>query len=55
MASCCLPKGRHSEPAHEIQGCSSQKFSRGGVGHIGVEWGGVGLGGSCRGGAGWVM
>ena len=38
----CLPKGRHSEAAHEIQGCSSQKCSRGGVGHVGVEWGGVG-------------
>ena len=48
--------------AHENQGCSSQKCSRGGVGwgglgHVGVEWGGVGgvghtgvgLGGSYRG------
>ena len=28
----CLPKRRLSEAAHEIQGCSSQKCSRGGVG-----------------------
>ena len=53
----CLPKGRHSEAAHEIQGCSSQKCSRGGVGwggvvHVGVE-GGVGWGGSCTGRVGW--
>ena len=62
----CLPKGRHSDGAHEFQGCSSQKCSRGGVGwgwggvgHVGVGWGGVGhvgmrWGGSCRGGVGWV-
>ena len=43
----CLPKGRHSDGAHEFQGCSSQKCSRGGVGW----W----WGGSCRGGVGWVM
>ena len=54
----CLPKGRHSKAAHEIQGCSSQKCSRGGVGHVRVEWGGVdhtgvGWGGSCRGRVGW--
>ena len=55
----CLPKGRHSDGAHEFQGSSSQKCSRGGVG---VGWGGggvghvgVGWGGSCRGGVGWVM
>ena len=41
----CLPKGRLSEAAHEIQGCSSQKCSRGGVG-----WGV-----SHRGGWGYVM
>ena len=51
----CLPKGRHSEAAHEIQGCSSQNVP--GVGWGGscrgrVGWGG---GGSCRGGVGWVM
>ena len=34
---------RHSDGAHDFQGCSSQKCSRGGVG-----WGG-----SCRGGVGW--
>ena len=34
----CLPKGRHSDGAHEFQGCSSQKCSRGGVGHVGVGW-----------------
>ena len=67
----CLPKGRHSDGAHDFQGCSSQKCSRGwvgwggscrdgvgwgGVGHVGVGW--VGWGGSCRGGVGgvgWVM
>ena len=43
--------------AHEFQGCSSQKCSRGGVG---VGWGGVdhvgvGWGGSCRGGVGCFM
>ena len=31
----CLPKGRHSDGAHEFQGCSSQKCSRGGGG---VGW-----------------
>ena len=41
----CLPKGRHSEAGHEIQGCSSQKFYRGRVG-----WGGVG-----HAGEGWVI
>ena len=37
----CLPKGRHSDGAHEFQGCSSQICSRGGVGHAGVGHGGV--------------
>ena len=60
----CLPKGRHSEAAHEIQGCSSKnvpgvgvgwgmscKVGWGGVCHVGVGWGV-----SCRGGVGlgWV-
>ena len=37
----CLPKGRHSEGPHKIQGCCSQKCSSGGmgwVGHAGVGW-----------------
>ena len=37
----CLPKGRLSEGSHEIQGCCSQKCSRGGGGwvcHTGVGW-----------------
>ena len=34
-------EGRHSEAAHEIQGCSSQKCSRGGVHYEGVGWGGA--------------
>ena len=66
----CLPKGRHSEAAHEIQGCSSQKCSRGavgwggscrgrvgwgGVGHVEVGWGGVGWVMQGWGGVGWVM
>ena len=50
----CLPKGRHSDGAHEFQGCSSQKCSRGGVG-VGVGWGGVEVGqeGVGWGGVGW--
>ena len=47
---CCLPKGRHSEAAHEKRLLCAQKCTRGGVGHEGVGWGG-----SCRGGVGWVM
>ena len=50
MACHCLPKGRHSEGPHELQGCSSQKCSRGGVGWVMQEWGRVG--GSCTGGVG---
>ena len=46
----CLPKGRHSEVAHEKRLLCAQKCTRGGVG-----WGGVGHVGSCRGGVGWVM
>ena len=46
----CLPKGRLSEAAHEMQGCSSQKNSRGGVGG---GWGGLGWGVSCR--VGWGL
>ena len=38
---CCLPKGRHSEAAHEKRLLCAQKCTRGG--------------GSCRGGVGWVM
>ena len=45
----CLLKGKHSDGAHEFQGCSSQKCSRGGVG-VREGWGG-----SCRGGVGWIM
>ena len=64
----CLPKGRHSEAAHEKRLLCAQKCTwggMGGVGHVGVGWvmqgwGGVGhvgmgWGGSCRGGVGWVM
>ena len=39
----CLPRGRHSEAAHEKRLLCAQKCTRGGVG-----WGG-----SCRGGVGW--
>ena len=52
VSNFCLPKGRLSEAAHEIQGCSSQKCSRGGVG-----WGGWCMscrGGVCHAGMGWV-
>ena len=65
----CLPKGRHSDGPHEFQGCSSQKCSRGGVGgscrggvgHVGVGWGGsyrggmghAGVGGMGYAGVGW--
>ena len=57
----CLPKGRHSEEAHEKRLLCAQKCTRGGVGHVGV--GGVGharWGGSCSSGVGhtgvgWVM
>ena len=48
----CLPKGRLSEAAHEIQGCSSQKCSRGGVGWVGCVSCRGGWGMSCRGGVG---
>ena len=46
----CLPKGRHSEAAHEKRLLCARKCTRGwgGVGHVGVGWGG-----SCRGGVGW--
>ena len=43
MQGWCLPKGRHSEGLHEIQGCCSQKCS-------GVGWVMQGWGGSCKGG-----
>ena len=59
----CLPRGRHSEAAHEKRLLCAQKCTRGGVGwggswrggvgHVGVGWGGVGA--SWRGGVGWVM
>ena len=51
----CLPRGRHSEAAHEKRLLCAQKCTRGGVGwggwvmkgwgwvgHEGVGWGGVG-------------
>ena len=43
----CLPRGRHSEAAHEKRLLCAQKCTRGGVGwgrvgHVGVGWGGVG-------------
>ena len=46
----CLPKGIHSEAAHEIQdvlpknvpGVGWGGVGWGGVGHVGVEWDGVG-------------
>ena len=44
MILCCLLKGRHSEAAHGIQGCSSPKMFQG--------WRG---GGVCHAGVGWVM
>ena len=37
----CLPKGRLSEVAHEIQGCSSQKCSRGGIFVTPIDIGGT--------------
>ena len=46
----CLPKGRHSEAAHEKRLLCAQKCTRGGLGHARLGWGG-----SCRGGVGWVM
>ena len=59
----CLPRGRHSEAAHEKRLLCAQKCTRGGVGwggwvmkgwggvgHEGVGWGGVG-----HEGVGWVM
>ena len=62
----CLPRGRHSEAAHEKRLLCAQKCTRGGVGWVGHEgvgwvmkgWGGVGWvmkgwGGSCRGGVEW--
>ena len=51
----CLPKGRHSEAAHEKRLLCAQKCTRvgwGGVGWAGVGHVGVGWGGSCRGGVG---
>ena len=56
----CLPKGRHSEAAHEKRLLCGQKCTRGGVGHVGVGWGGVGhvevgWGGVGHVGVGWVM
>ena len=57
----CLPKGRHSEAAHEKRLLCAQKCTRVGWGWGGwgrwdgscrVGWGGVG--GSCRGGVGGV-
>ena len=57
----CLPRGRHSEAAHEKRLLCAQKCNQGwggvgwggwvmkgwgGVGHEGVGWGGVGWGGS---------
>ena len=50
----CLPKGRHSDGPREFQGCSSQKCSRGRVGHAGVGWVMV-WGRSCTGEVGSVM
>ena len=51
----CLPKGRHSEAAHEKRLLCAQKCTRGGVGWGGVWWGGVGLGWGMVGwgGVGW--
>ena len=52
----CLPRGRHSEAAHEKRLLCAQKCTGGGVGWGGVVmkgWGGVG--GSWRGGVGCVM
>ena len=57
----CLPKGRHSEAAHEKDSFVPKNVpgvGRGGVGHIGVGWGGighVGVGWVGWGGVGWVM
>ena len=45
----CLPKGRHSEVAHEIHLICAHNYSRGGVGHAGVGWVMQGWGGSWRG------
>ena len=53
----CLPRGRHSEAAHEKRLLCAQKCTRGGVGHVGVGWGGVGHAGGWGGvmqGWGWV-
>ena len=58
----CLPRGRHSEAAHEKRLLCAQKCTRGGVGWVGHEgvgwggwvmkgWGGVGV---CHVGVGWV-
>ena len=58
----CLPKGRHSDAAHEKRLLLYPKMYQGwgGVGHEEVVvgwvmkgWGGVGWGGSCR--VWWVM
>ena len=49
----CLPRGRHSEAAHEKRLLCAQKCTRGGVGWGGwvmKGWGGVG-----HEGVGWVM
>ena len=35
---------------HEKRLLCARKCTRGGVGHVGVGWGG-----SCRGGMGWIM
>ena len=57
----CLPKGRHSEAAHEKRLLCAQKCTWGGwvmkrwggVCHVGVGWGGVGW--VMKGWVGWVM
>ena len=46
----CLPKGRHGEGPHKKRLLCAQKCTRGGVGPVGVGWGG-----SCRGGVGHVV
>ena len=56
----CLPKGRHSEAAHEKRLLCAQKCTRGGVGWgrmgwVMLGWVGVGHAGVGWGGVGWVM
>ena len=46
----CLPKGRHSEAAHEKRLLCAQKCTRGGMGW---GWGEVGWGGVGHVGVGW--